>query len=108
MVASLLCLLINLTFLPFFCLHAGELLAIFTLELNQEVFYPFSPSDRQRSKPASEDIQLQRRGSRVPGEPRAAPILGQAFRHVLKPTPELPFKKWTFSLRSGMSSSSDE
>jgi hypothetical protein len=39
-------------------------LTAFTLQLDQAVFYPLSITDHQSSKPASQDIQLQRSGAR--------------------------------------------
>jgi hypothetical protein len=41
-------------------------LTLFTLQLNQAVFYLLSVSDHQRSEPVNQDMQLQRHGTQIP------------------------------------------
>jgi hypothetical protein len=68
MLASLLCLLIELKFFPlFFYMPESPRLTPFTLHLNEAIFYSFSLSDHQRIKPVSQDTQLW-----TLGEPRPA------------------------------------
>jgi hypothetical protein len=76
-------------------------LAPFALQLTKTVFYPFSLTDHQSSKPANQDIQLQRSGKDT-RRTKASSQGKQASHHTVKLSAELPFKRWAFSLKSGM------
>jgi hypothetical protein len=61
----------------------------FTLQLNQAVFYPFSLSDHQTTKPVSWDIQLRRCGARQ---------LENQGQHLFWDMHLVMYSNWTFEL----------